>query len=154
MPIRDLFGARPEPEWKHPDAVVRAAAVRRLGDDELDVIRTLAREDPAPQVRRTALRRIRDVQVVAELMAQETDEAVREEAAGLLVAAANGDADPAGAEAALAALSDPRHLASVAKAAALEAVRQAALLRLGDRKLLGTVARDAQVAATGLAALE
>jgi hypothetical protein len=155
MPLRDLFKPRDDPEWKHPDPAVRAAALRRLDDSEQELIASLAQTDPAAQVRKAALRKIKDTERLSALLAAEADEGVREEAAAILVGrASSSEPSPAACEAALAALQDPRHVAAVAKAAALEAVRRQALARLGDAKLLAQVARDAADAATRLQALE
>src|SRR5207245_2274109 len=80
MPLRDLFRSRPDPEWKHPDVNVRLAALRQLGSDDQELVRSLAQEDPAPQVRRAAVRKIKDGTVLAALLAAEKDDSVRDEA--------------------------------------------------------------------------
>jgi hypothetical protein len=154
MPLRDLFRSRPDPEWKHPDVNVRLAALRQLGSDDQELVRSLAQEDPAPQVRRAAVRKIKDGTVLAALLAAEKDDSVREEACATLVATASGNGDPAAAESALLALSEPRHLAAVARTATLESIRRGALERLTDAKLLGQVARDAEDGGVRLSALE
>jgi hypothetical protein len=155
MPLRDLFKPRDDPEWKHPDPGIRAAALRRLDDSEQELIASLAQSDPAAQVRRAALRKVRDTERLSALLAAEADEGVRDEAADILVGrASSSDAAPEACEAALAALQDPRHIAAVAKAAALEAVRRQALARLSDGKHLAQVARDATDGAIRLEALE
>jgi len=55
MGFLDRFKA--QPKWKHPDSAVRAAAVEALADEEQDLLRGIAVEDPDPAVRRTALAR-------------------------------------------------------------------------------------------------
>jgi len=144
MPIRDLFRPKREPEWRSPDVNVRLAAVRQIGSEEQDLLRELAKDDPAPPVRRAALRKIPDVGVVASYLTDEKDETVREEIYSMLVAVATSNADLAAVETAMAALQEPRHVALVAKAAVLEPVRRAALARVADAKFLGQVARDAE----------
>src|SRR5690349_8292085 len=74
MAIRDLFRSKREPEWKSSDVNARLNAVRQLGSDEHDLLRSLAQEDPAPAVRRAALRKIQDFAVLGELLAAEKDE--------------------------------------------------------------------------------
>jgi hypothetical protein len=154
MTLRDLFRTRPDPEWKNPDVNVRLNAVRQLADSDQELIRALAQEDEAAAVRRAAVRKIDDTGVLAALLASEKDETVRDEVFGKLVSVASAAEDPARSEAALAAITEPRHLATVAKSAALEPLRSASLARIADGKLLGQVARDAADAATRMAALE
>jgi hypothetical protein len=154
MTLRDLFRPRPDPEWKHPDVNVRLNAVRQLADDDQELIRSLAQEDPAAPVRRASIRKIDDSAVLASLLASEKDESVRDEAFAKLVAIASATGDATTSESALAAITEPRHVAAVAKGAALQSVRRAALLRVVEAKLLGQVARDAEDAATRTAALE
>ena len=153
MAIRDLFRSKHEPEWKHADVNVRLNAVRHLGPSELDLLRSLAQEDPAPPVRRAALRKIHDVGVLATCLSDEKDESVREEIFSLLVVTATSNADLEACERALEPLREERHLALVAKAAVFEAIRRTAVARLADAKILGQVARDAQDAEIRLTAL-
>jgi hypothetical protein len=58
---------RPLPRWKHADPAVRAAAVYDLGPDEHEALRALAREDADGRVRRAAVARLDDVEVLGEL---------------------------------------------------------------------------------------
>src|SRR5687768_18163034 len=71
---------RPQPRWKHADPAVRAAAVYELGPDEADALRTLAREDAEPRVRRAAVNRLDDLAVLADVARTDPDEDVRGEA--------------------------------------------------------------------------
>src|SRR5262245_40780663 len=124
MPLRDLFKPRPDPEWQSPDVNVRLNAVRHMTDEDRELIRSLAQQDAAAPVRKAAVRKLDDLAVLQALLADEKDETVREEIFGKLVAVASSTGDPAAGLAALAAISEPRYVAAVAKAAALEAVRR------------------------------
>ena len=121
MAIRDLFKPKREPDWKHPDPNVRLNAVRLLGSEDHDLLRSLAEEDPAPAVRRMALRKLPQKDVIA-LLTSEKDADVRDEAFSLLVATATSNGDAALCEEALAGLTEARHIALVAKAAGTLAV--------------------------------
>ena len=151
MALLDRF--RPKPEWQHPDALIRADAVRRMDSRERDTLEAIAREDTDARVRRAAVKKLGPAPVLGAIAREDRDEGVREEAAAVLAGLAIHERDaPAGAEA-VAALDDPRHLAAVAKSAVLESTRRAALGRLGDAKALGGVVREAQDPAIRLEAV-
>ena len=151
MALLDRF--RPKPEWQHPDALIRADAVRRMDSRERDTLEAIAREDVDARVRRAAVKKLGPGSVLGAIAREDRDEGVREEAAAVLAGLAIHERDaPAGAEA-VAALDDPRHLAAVAKSAVLESTRRAALGRLGDAKALGGVVREAQDPAIRLEAV-
>jgi hypothetical protein len=153
---------KPTPRWKHADAQIRLSAVQDFDmsrGDAADVLATLARGDADPRVRRAAIARLADPGVLSEVLRQDSDEAVRQAAAELLLAeATRGGADSTAAlsraEAALAGLSEPRHLSTVAKTAALEPIRRAAVDRLSDGRALASVARNATDPAVALLAVE
>jgi hypothetical protein len=130
---------RRRPRWEDPDPKVRADAVREIPAADQDTLAQLAREDADPHVRRVAVRRVSAADVLAGIAAGDTDEEVRERAAGALVGLAVGT-EPAAAAAA-AALSQPRHLLSVALSASLPDVRADVLSRLRDPRALVRVAR-------------
>jgi hypothetical protein len=147
----DKFRGRPE--WQHTDPAVRAEAVLRLPASERELMLALAREDPDARVRRAAVKRIDEVALLVEIAGSDADPGVRDEAAGRVAHAALHASDEAAAQAAVAGLSDPRHLASVAKAAQHTAAREAAIRALGDPKLLASVVREAQDARARVLAL-
>jgi hypothetical protein len=149
--MRLLTRLRPQPGWKDADPRVRRAAVRHLSDPGL--LAEIGRSDP--------------------------DGVVRREAAEALHALALKGRDEAIAAAALGSIEDPRHLLSVARSAALEAVSRAALGRLlvargagagaegrgagghgagesgpAGSRALGSVARHGEHAATRIEALQ
>src|SRR5579864_3180235 len=138
MGFTDLF----KPKWKHSDPDVRAEAVRALGDDQAALLAAIAKSDGDARVRRIALKRIVDAEVLSDVAAHDPDENLRkaavEKAEEVLVSAAN-----AGDERALVALAKLRHprlLSGVALKAADGAVRlhaAALLVEAGDPKALG-----------------
>jgi len=137
----DRFRGRPE--WQHADPAVRAEAVLRLKAADHELVLALAREDADARVRRAAVKRLSEVAALADIAGADADLGVREEAAGQLVHAAIHEPDEALARAAVLALREARHLASVAKAAAHAAVREAAIHTLGDPRSLAGVVREA-----------
>lgn len=142
---------RRRPRWQHFDADVRLEAVRQLGAGEQERLGEIARTDTDPRVRRAAVRRLSAAAALA-AAAGDPDEGVREEAIGALLERAMGG-DPAAAETSVGALSDSRHLITVARAARLAAVRQAALDRLQEPRALAAVARTAEDPAIRIEAL-
>jgi hypothetical protein len=141
LAILDRF--RRQPEWKSPDPAIRAAAVRKLPVAEnQDLLVDVARSDADPQVRRAALRKLDTPAVVIDAARADADEGVREAAMDALVAMASG-ANASAAEQAAAAVDHPRHLATLARDAALPAIRLAAVRRLSNDRALATLARGA-----------
>ncbi|MGZ3440240.1 MAG: DUF349 domain-containing protein [Polyangia bacterium] len=142
MGFSDLF----KPKWKHSNPEVRADAVRSLGDDEAALLATIARNDADARVRRIAVKRIVDADVLGEVAAHDPDESLRkaaiEKAEEVLVSAAN--AGDARALEALGKLKHPRLLALVALKAGDAAIRNRAVAMIaaaGDLKALADVAK-------------
>src|SRR4029079_11248715 len=80
---------RPTPRWKHADPSVRAAAVYDIGPEETDALRALAREDADARVRRAAVARLDEADVLADVARTDPDEAAPGDAIrGLAVVAA------------------------------------------------------------------
>jgi hypothetical protein len=161
MSFLDRF--KPQPKWKHADAAVRAAAVQELDvstPETRGVLASLAAEDPDARVRRTAVARLADTEALARVARHDADETVRQKAIeGLLELAQDERAAKDGgvfarAAAALAALGEPKHLATVAKGTADDRLRRRAVERLGDGKALGSVARHAKDPAVAALAAE
>jgi hypothetical protein len=153
--LKSLFERfRSKPEWQHPDPLVRAAAVLRLHTDDRQLLKALARDDADARVRRAAVKRLSDTETLVAIAIEDADPSVREEAASALLAIALHSQDAPACLRALDGLADPRQVATVAKAAPLEATRRAALLRLSDARSLGTVVREAQDQAIRLLALD
>ena len=144
MSFLDRF--KPQPRWKHADPAIRAESVATIPDDDehLAVLQELAREDADVRVRRAAGYRLTRAQDIVLLAKKEPDAALQREYADRLVEIATAPA-PNDADAALAleGLSDPKHLAAIAKASPHDTVRTAALGRIHDTRLLSSVARHA-----------
>jgi len=126
---------------------VRAAAVREMGSDEQERLRTLARSDPDARVRRVALRKLADPDVLEAIAQSDADTALRalaaERAREVLIETARGGGAVGTCEAALARLVEARSLAAVAIAAEHETVRRAALARTSGDRVLREVVRSA-----------
>jgi len=148
---------RPQPRWKHTDPSVRAAAVYEIGDEDIDALRALAREDADARVRRAAVSRVGDAAVLGEVGRTDPDEDVRLEAIRGLAGLAVEASDASQAEPMLRQLADlgrVKEVATAAKSAPNVAVRAAAVAVLQDSKSLGSVSRHAADSATRLRALE
>src|SRR5262245_567373 len=102
--------ARLRPRWRHPDPTVRAAAVRDMGGEDQNRLAAVARSDPDRHVRRIAIKKLED--------------------ATLLERVAEGEADPALHDLALARASEAR--VKVASSGGPVAECSAALERLID----------------------
>ena len=148
-----LFDRFRQPKWKHADPAVRLEAVNELGDDAQDVLRTLAREDADPAVRRRAAARVEDIGTLAAVARSDMDEGVRAEARKLLIDLATDAGNEAEALEALAGLDDERDLAVIARTTDGEAVGLAALRRVSAPRLVGSVAGRAVDGGIRLAAL-
>src|ERR1700751_742309 len=123
-----------QPRYKSPDPEQRVAGVQDLTDTPEDaaVLVTLAREDADARVRRAALARIQDMNVLADVAAADGGASIR---ADLIEGLANGAGSSDSADAALralAALTDPKQIGTVAKSSPVEAVRVEAVGRLTD----------------------
>jgi hypothetical protein len=143
-----------KPEWQDPDPAVRAEAVLRLPSSERDALVAIAREDEEPRVRRAAVKKLADAEALVELARSDPDEDVRDEAMARLVHLVVHTTEEGTLTEALAAVSEPRHLATVARSAALPAIRQAAVGALSEPKALAAVVREAEDPATRLLALK
>jgi hypothetical protein len=144
---------KPQPRWKHADPAIRLEAVRDL-DDHTELA-GLAESDPDGRVRRAAVGRITDPDVLGRCAA-DSDSSVKDAASDRLAELAMDTSDAARAAHAVAQLTDTRRLAQIAKSAqadTTDAVRTAALAGLSDDRALGAVARHAKVEAIALAAL-
>ncbi len=148
MGLLDLF----RPKWRHSSVEVRSEAVRHLDSDD-GALAEVALKDPESMVRRLAIKKIVDVDLLARIAEGDSDEALRksaaEKASEILVGKAVADND--GALDAVTRLSAPKALAEVARSAAREPVWRAALAQLvsiNDGKALAEVARQAKSTAT------
>ncbi len=142
MGFADLF----RPKWKHSKPAVRTEALRAMGADATDIIVEMARTDAEDTVRRAAIEKLVDPEVLASIARDDASQVgvfAGERAAALWVDAAASARDAEGAESALSRLSDPKRIVSVLHRAEAASVRRAALDRLSDPKVLLDVVRDA-----------
>lgn len=133
------------PAWRHSDADVRVTAVRELGDDAQETFATLARRDPEPRVRREALRRLADPDLLQDIAAAESNDELRAFAATRAgeqrVQQAISAAPVEQCLAALQRLTRPSQRATVAARATHADVRRAALAQIDDATAFAEVAR-------------
>lgn len=157
MAISDLFRSK----HKHSDPAVREEAVRTLGAEDAEVLASIAREDDAEPVRRLAIERLADPDLLIEVAGVQTDPELRRlaeaRASGLLVArlprTANDDARAMIAK--LGTLSDQRGLTQVVVTGSTDAgVRELAFHRISDARALADVARSNAAPQTRLAAIQ
>ena len=154
MSFLDRF--KPQPKWKHTDAVIRAAAVLEMpeGEEHRAALEELAAGDEDVRVRRAAVARVVDVSLLVRLARSEPDPDLRREVSerlvGIATAPAENDADAA---VALSGLEGAKALAAVAKSSPHDTVRAAALGRVHDSKALGSIARHAEDPQTALDAV-
>ena len=143
---------KPVPRWKHADPAVRLAAIRDLTDPA--ELAAVAEADTDPRVRRAAIVQLHDPVVIGRVASADADEETRERAADRLVAIAMNGGGPDMALAAVAHLSDPRRLSTIARSDITEAVCASALGRLADDRALGSLARQARHESIARAALD
>jgi hypothetical protein len=147
---------RPQPRWKHTDPGVRSAAVYELGADEADALLALAREDADSRVRRAAVGRISEIDVLGEIARTDPDEDVRSEAIRGLAGLAAETQEPDRASEVvrqLLMLGRTKEVVIVARENPGPAVRAAVVDLIDDAKSLGAVSRHAQDGSTRLRAL-
>ena len=127
MGLLDLF----RPKWKHSDATIRLEAVKALISEDLPILTQVLRHDRDVRVRRAALKKVQDAELLSELADKDPDEALRRDAADkaseLWLDAALDKDDEALALSAVDRLLGQRALIEVACRAPFPAVRQAAL---------------------------
>lgn len=133
------------PAWRHSDPKVRAEAVRDLGRDAQETLATVARRDEDAGVRRLALKKLEDAELLLEIGRTDPDEELRALAAGraeeLLLERALSATDPAAGTRAVELLTRSQHRVAVAVRACDERVRRAALAGLSDERAIADVAR-------------
>src|SRR5687768_2926272 len=74
MGIADLF----RPKYRHSDVRVRTEAVRALGADDATILKQIAKTDRDIGVRRIAIEKIVEADVLAELAAAESERSLRD----------------------------------------------------------------------------
>src|SRR5262245_50330237 len=143
MGIADLF----RPKYRHSDVRVRTAAVKALTHDDAGILVQIARTDRDIGVRRLAIGKIEEAQVLAEIAAAETERSLRdfagERAAQLYSSNACSDHEPDASDAlaGIMKLGDQHALVEVAVNAALPAIRKRAFGELRDPRALAELAK-------------
>src|SRR5262245_30279368 len=145
MGLADLF----RPKHRHSDVRVRSEAVRSLGRDDVTILVQVAKTDRDPAVRRIAIEKLEEADVLADIAAGESERTLRDlagaRAAELWTSVACGmDLDEASeALAGVIKLGDQRALVEAAGKAALPAIRKRALTELRDPRGLAELAKTA-----------
>lgn len=155
MTLLDRF--RTQSRDKHSDPAVRLAFVDEIPIDDRTTIAAIAREDEDARVRRAAVAKLMAPGPLAAIARDDHDEGVRQQAATMLrdiALEAFEDVSEAESLEAVAAISDPRTIAQVAKTATREIVAERALSRIDDGHMLGSVARHAVLESVRTHALE
>jgi hypothetical protein len=150
MGLLDLF----RPRWKHSNPSVRAEAIKELSPEapsDLSRLTQVARHDSDARVRRIALKKINDPDLLGELAQHDPDESLRrdaaEKASDLLLSAALSSEDEQRSLSAVRRLSSQRMLVEVINRAATESVRLFAFEQLlatrdADRHLIEVARRS------------
>jgi hypothetical protein len=139
---------RLRPKWQSADAEVRAQAVRELPRDEVDLLGSVAQQDPDPRVRRIALKKIDSPRLLLSIAEADGDEAIRsfarKRANQRLVQIACDERDLDESKRALALLSEASDRVSVAERARFPEVRALAFDELTDESDFLEVVRKAK----------
>lgn len=119
------------PAWQSRDPERRAAAVARLADAELmAALPQILRQDPDASVRRAALERISDVELIADRAANDADAGLRERARARLVDQMAGNAPLADRLRVLKVIEEAALIEDIARRAPEAELRRAALERV------------------------
>jgi len=143
MGIADLF----RPKYRHSDVRVRTEAVRALTNDDAAILVQVARTDRDIGVRRLAIEKIHEADVLADIAAAESERSLRdyagERAAELWQDTACGDDAEAagGALTGIIKLGDQHPLVEVVAHASLAAIRKRAFGELRDPRALAELAK-------------
>jgi len=155
--IQNMFTRLFKPKWEHPDPRIRCQALES-GDVPPEVLATAAREDQDPVVRRCAVERLSDLELLATLLASEPLPGIRE-AAGrrqreLLAGPLHSGPSLAVRLQAMARAASPELCTSLVREAQAAEIRVAALQQVNDNDVLCVIAVDDPVASVRRAALE
>ena len=146
-----------KPKWEHPDPGVRCKALES-GDVPPEVLATAAREDRDAAVRRCAVERLADLELLAALLAAEPLADIREAASHRLreILAGPLEAGPPLATRlhTMARAASPELWTYLARGAQAAEIRTAALEWVSDTAILCAIAVDDPVAGVRRAALE
>lgn len=140
MGLFDLF----RPRWKHSDADIRAAAIRELDESQNKVLTQVALGDQDPKIRRIAVRKIENPELLRKISKEDEDTDVKraasEKLAVLFLPIVLSHKDEPRALAALHFLNEKDLIEAVLRAP-LPAVSREALLHIHDPKCLAEIVR-------------
>jgi hypothetical protein len=144
MGITDFF----RPKYRHSDVRVRTEAVKAMTSDDATILVQIAKTDRDIGVRRIAIAKIEQAEVLAELAAAESERSLRdfagERAARLWQSTAcSGDAEDAGAAlTGIIKLGDQHTLVEIVVMAELPAIRKRAFGEIRDPRALAALAKS------------
>jgi hypothetical protein len=146
-----------KPKWEHPDPDIRRQALES-GDVPPEVLATAAREDRDPAVRRCAVERVADLELLAALLDTESLPDIRQAASRrqreLLAGPLHSEPPLAARLHAMARAASTDLWTSLAREAQAAEIRSAALQQVSDTNILCAIAIDDPVAGVRRAALE
>ena len=146
-----------KPKWEHPDPRIRRQALES-GDVPPEVLAKTAREDQDPAVRRCAVERLADLELLAMLLACEPFPDIREAATRrrreLLAGPLEAGPSLAARLHAMTHAASPELWTCLARDAQAAEIRSAALQQVSDTDILCAIAVDDPVAGVRRAALE
>jgi len=147
-----------KPKWQHRNPEIRRQAVQALGPADGEILRQVAHEDPAPAVRRLALRRLDDLDLIYRAASGDEDRELREFARLLLLELLAGTREHAPPLAGRLAFLEQHPDAGLLEFVALNGneaeLRRAAQGRVTRQSVLRDVALHDSVLANRQAALE
>ena len=139
---------RLRPKWQSADAEVRAQAVRELPKGEVDLLTSVAQQDPDPRIRRIALKKLESPRLLLEIAESDGDGSLRsfarKRARQRLVHIACDERDLEESRRALALLTDASDRVAVAERAHFPELRAHAFEALSDDDALFEVLRKAK----------
>lgn len=144
MGLADLF----RPKYRHSDVAVRAQAVRALSADDAGILTTIAKTDRDASIRRIAIDKLGQPELLAEIAAGESDSAVRAAAATRAAelwraAACSSEEDAAGkALTGILKTGDQATLVEVVVRAANPGIKKRALAELREVRALTELAKS------------
>lgn len=157
--LRQLF--RTTPKWQSPKSQKRIEALGELdlsSEKDRGILLRLAREDSEPAVRREAVKRLTDLDVITQIQKRDLEAQVREAATlrlqDLISGRAASDLTQEQRLAGIRRLTTPSMLVHIVKEADHLDLKLAAIAQLGDEMFLDDIARHSTIARLRLAAAE
>ncbi len=153
-----VFSRLFRPKWQHKDPEVRIQAINDLGPRDLEVLTEIAWNDPSPNLRRLAIRKIDRLDLLMQLAERNSDNGTRDYAQLQLRSVVAGERGDAGFEQRLAVAKrrpqDGALMEYLAEKGREVELRELALDHCHDPQVLGNVALGDGVAAIRRKAVE